>query len=86
MDGPHPEMDRQLLTRVSWLPCADHKGEVTIMAMRVGDELVSPMVLSEDPARPNQDLTACVTEQVSDLSVAGAPADYFLLHARLRIE
>lgn len=84
--GPHPAVDRELLGRVSWVPCAKHKGAVSIMAMRDGDELVSPLVLSEDPSKPNPDLEQCVSEQVDGLSVSGAPSDYFMLRAQLRME
>ena len=85
-DGPHPAVDRELLGRVNWAPCAEFTGAVNIMAIRVGDELISSLVVSKDPNKPNADLERCVAERVDGLSVSGTPSDYFLLQAQLRIE
>ena len=84
-DGPNPEVDRQLLGAVAdWSPCAGMNGTVGIVAMSLDGVLTAPMVLS-DPMG-NEPLEACTRAVIEATSAAGAPADYFMLSARVALE
>ena len=84
-DGPQPEVDRRLLTTVAdWSPCAGLTGTVDVMAPTLNGAFFTTLALSEPVG--DAPLEACAAAVIQATSTSGAPRDYFMLSARVRLE